>query len=65
MQRMPTKAELTSSEFSLLREIVARSFLSSRPVSALHRKRLVELGLVLDAMGGLMPTPAGRIVARM
>jgi hypothetical protein len=29
-----------------------------------HRQRLIELGLIQTGMGGLMPTPAGRIAAR-
>lgn len=65
MQRIPARSDMTSFEFSSLREIVARSFLSSRTIPAASRMRLVELGLIQDAMGGLMPTPAGRIVARM
>jgi hypothetical protein len=65
MQLIPRKSDMTSFEFSTLCEIVARSFLSSRTVPAASRMRLVELGLVRHAMGGLMPTPAGKIVARM
>jgi len=65
MNRIPTRSDLTLGEFASLREIVDRSFLSRGTVPAVRRIRLVELGLIQDAMGGLMPTPAGRIVARM
>jgi hypothetical protein len=29
-----------------------------------RRERLLELGLIADAMGGVMPTLAGRMAAR-
>jgi hypothetical protein len=34
-------------------------------VSITHRERLQSMGLISIGMGGLMPTPTGRIVARM
>ena len=60
---MPSGADLTAAEYSSLR-LVARGFMS-RTIAPAHRTRLVQLGLIRDAMGGLMATPAGIIVARM
>ncbi len=65
MERIPAKPDLSNDEMTSLREIVARSFMSARTVPMLRKMRLLELGLILIAMGGLMPTPAGQIVARM
>lgn len=65
MDRMPAKSELTPSEFISLQQIVAASFMSKGSLSATRRARLVELGLIMNAMGGVVPTPAGRILARM
>jgi hypothetical protein len=62
MTRIPGRADLTPSEFSSLC-LVARGFMS-RTIPSSERKRLVELGLIQDIMGGLMATPAGRMVAR-
>ena len=62
MNRIPGRAELTPSEFSSLC-LVAKGFMS-RTIPAAHRIHLVELGLISDIMGGLMPTPAGRMVSR-
>ena len=62
MNRIPGRDDLTPAEFASLC-LVAKGFMGRTiPVSA--RKRLVELGLIQDMMGGLMPTPAGRMVAR-
>ena len=63
MNRIPTKSDLTDLEFSALREVSA-GFMS-RTIPKSRRARLVELGLIQEVMGGLMATPAGRIVARM
>lgn len=63
MDRMPTRSDLTAAEHSSLC-LVAKGFMS-RAISPAHRSRLLRLGLIQDAMGGLMATPAGRIVARM
>jgi hypothetical protein len=52
-------------DLQALREIVARSFVSRATLTPGQRKRLSSLGLVNCAMGGVMPTPAGKIVARM
>lgn len=65
MQRIPRASDLTVSELLSLREIVAGNFTSRGSVSAAKRARLLELGLIQSAMGGLMATPAGRILARM
>jgi hypothetical protein len=65
IDRIPNARELTPEEFKSLRSIVGDSFTPKGAVNALQQKRLIALGLVYFAMGGLMPTPAGRIVARM
>jgi hypothetical protein len=62
MIRFPTRSELTPAEFSSLCQ-VAKGFMG-RTIPSGHIKRLVELGLIQDIMGGLMPTPAGRMVSR-
>jgi hypothetical protein len=62
MDRLPGRNDLTPSEFSSLC-LVARGFMS-RTIASSDRKRLVELGLIQDIMGGLMATPAGRMVSR-
>jgi hypothetical protein len=60
MDRIPTQSDLTPAEFSSLREI-SNGF-RSRAIPALRITRLVQLGLIQEVMGGLMITPAGRIV---
>jgi len=64
MERIPRAHELTPGELHALRGIVTGSFTPRGQVNASQRERLIELGLVQCAMGGLMPTPAGRILAR-
>jgi hypothetical protein len=64
MHRLPNAADLTASEFNVLRGIVARSFTPTGQINRAHSARLMELGLVQCAMGGLMPTPAGRMASR-
>jgi hypothetical protein len=61
MDRMPTAADLTAAEYFALRQ-VAKGFMS-RTIPKAHQARLVQLGLIQSLMGGLMITPAGRIVA--
>ena len=65
MYRIPSARDLTPEEMASLRIVVASSFTSSGHINPVQRNRLIELGLIHFAMGGLMPTPAGRIVARM
>jgi hypothetical protein len=63
MNRFPTAGDLTSAEYmSLL--LVAPGFMS-RTIPKAHQARLIELGLIQSAMGGLMATPMGHIVARI
>ena len=38
---------------------------SKRTIPAAHQTKLVQLGLIQATMGGLMATPAGRMVARV
>jgi len=65
MNRIPTALDLTLQEFASLRNIVIRSFTPLNQVAAPEKERLLELGLIQIGMGGLVPTPAGRIVARL
>ena len=64
MDRIPNAGDLTHGEMASLRLIVAHSFMSKSALSTAHRIRLIELGLIHGSMGGLIPTPAGRICAR-
>ena len=65
MSEMPRSSDLTPGEMQTLKNIIAASFVSAKTVPKLRRERLLALGLVSAGMGGLMPTPTGRIVARM
>lgn len=65
MDRIPSARDLTADEMVSLRNIVGGSFTPNSQINAGQKKRLIALGLIHTAMGGLMPTPAGRIVARM
>ena len=65
MTRIPNALELTLTELASLRGIVIRSFTPTHQVAAPDRERLLQLGLVQCGMGGLMPTPAGHMVARL
>ena len=65
MERIPNRGDITPDELTALRLIVAHSFMSAGSMPALRRTRLLQLGLIQNGMGGLMPTPAGRILARM
>lgn len=64
MGHIPNAGDLTHDEMKSLRLIVAHSFMSGSALHPQHRQRLIELGLIQTGMGGLMPTPAGRIAAR-
>ncbi|HMH65130.1 MAG TPA: hypothetical protein VK515_06065 [Rhizomicrobium sp.] len=63
MDRMPNAADLTSAEFASL-TLVCRGFIL-RTIPRAHEARLVELGLIQSMMGGLIITPAGRMLARL
>ena len=65
MDRMPNAADLTQGEMASLRRIVLASFTPGNQLNALHAARLLELGAIRRAMGGVMPTPAGRIISRL
>jgi hypothetical protein len=65
MTRIPTALELNDSEILLLRNIVASGFMPGRQALQRDVTRLLALQLIQSAMGGLMATPAGRIVARL
>ena len=62
MKRLPNAEDLTAAEFTSLLLIVP-GFMS-RTIPRAHQARLIELGLIRSAMGGLIPTPTGRMVAR-
>ena len=64
VDRIPNTSDLTHEEMKSLRLIVSRSFMSKSTLPEDHRARLILLGLIQTGMGGLMPTPAGRIAAR-
>jgi hypothetical protein len=64
MDRFPSRSELSGPEMAFLREIVAASFMSRGSLPADRRARLVALGLIQTGMGGVMPTPMGRMLAR-
>lgn len=65
MARILLSSDLDSGEIASLRDIVARSFVGAGTIPPARKARLLELGLISNAMGGLIPTPAGRIAARM
>jgi hypothetical protein len=64
MDEIPRSGDLTTGEMATLKDIIARSFVTTGTVPKLRRERLLDMGLVSAGMGGLMPTPKGRIVAR-
>ena len=61
MDRIPNASDITNEEMKSLRLVVAQSFVSKSTLNVQHRARLLELELIQSGMGGLMPTPAGRI----
>jgi hypothetical protein len=64
MDRILNATDLTQDELMALRLIVSHNFMSKASLSAAQRDRLVDLGLIRSFMGGVSPTPAGRICAR-
>ncbi|MEI9996007.1 MAG: hypothetical protein WDM91_15535 [Rhizomicrobium sp.] len=65
MDRIPRADELSDGEMKALRDVITRSVIPVATVPKASRERLIALGLITGGMGLLMPTPAGRIVARM
>jgi len=65
MDHIPRGSDLTAQEMGALRDVIARSVVSIGSVPRSCRARLQALGLITAGMGLLLPTPAGRIVARM
>ena len=63
--RLVNPEDLNAAELLSLRLIVGRSFMAFGSIPAAARARLLELGLIQRGMGGLMPTPSGRICARL
>ena len=62
MNRIPNAADLTAAEMASL-TLVCRGFIL-RTIPKSHEARLVELGLIQAVLGGLMITPAGKMLAR-
>ncbi|HWD29467.1 MAG TPA: hypothetical protein VG387_20000 [Rhizomicrobium sp.] len=62
--RLVNPEDLSAEEQVALRLIVVRSFMTQTAIPAAARAHLLELGLIQRNMGGLLPTPAGRICAR-
>jgi hypothetical protein len=62
MDRLPNVADLTAPELASLR-LVTPGFMS-RTIPKAHQQKLIQLGLIQSLMGGLMATPAGRMVGR-
>jgi hypothetical protein len=65
MDRIPRGSDLTDEEMRALHDVIARNTSATGTVPRPCRERLLALGLISAGMGLLMPTPAGRIVARM
>jgi hypothetical protein len=65
MGRLYTATDLTTEELIALRLVVERSFMSQSSLTLSQRTKLLEMGLIQRGMGGLMPTPAGRLAARV
>jgi len=64
VQQIARASDITAGELQALRRVVAESFVSRATLTRLQIDRLSSLELVHCAMGGVMPTPAGRIVSR-
>jgi hypothetical protein len=64
LNHIPNAGDLTPEEMATLRLVVRRSFMTKGSIPREHRAQLVAMGLIIDGMGGVMPTPAGRICAR-
>ena len=64
MDHIPNALDLTLGELASLKMIVLNGFTPVRHVHLDQKTRLLELELITMALGGLMPTPAGRIVSR-
>jgi hypothetical protein len=63
MKLFPGASALTAAEFESL-VLIAPGFVSRHVILKAHQVRLIELGLIRTAMGGLMATPAGHMAAR-
>ena len=64
MHQIATASDITRAEMQTLRRIVAESFVSKGTLIRTQRDRLTSLGLIHYALGGVMPTSAGRMAAR-
>ncbi len=65
MDRISSQSDLTAQEMTPLRLMVTRSFVSKGSLPAARCATHVQLGLIQNGMGGVMPTPAGCMVARL
>ena len=64
MKLFPGASALTAAEFASLL-LIAPGFISSHVIPKAHQARLIELGLIRTAMGGLLATPTGHMAVRM
>jgi hypothetical protein len=65
MDHIPRGSDLAEDEMAALRDVINRNTSATGTVPRRLREKLLALGLITAGMGLLMPTPAGRIVARM
>ena len=65
IDRIPSALELNATQIVLLRNIVANGFMPEGHASRQDKALLLSLALIQCMMGGLIATPAGRIVARL
>lgn len=65
MQQIARAQDITIAEMQTLRRVVVQSFVSRGTLTQLQRDRLSSMGLIHCALGGVMPTPAGKMAARM
>jgi hypothetical protein len=65
MEQIARGSDLTAGEMQTLRRILAQSFVTKGSVNPTEKNHLLSLGLIRCALGGVMPTPAGKMAARM
>jgi hypothetical protein len=65
MEQIARGSDLTIGEMQMLRRVLSESFVTSGTLNQTDKNHLLSLGLIRSALGGLMPTPAGKMAARM
>ena len=63
MSLFPGTQGLNAAEIDSLL-LIAPGFMGGNAIPKAHRTRLIELGLIRMAMGGMVATPTGRMAAR-